>query len=271
MAQCLKMIFVRDKQGNRHKVPCGKCAYCLQSKRSSWMFRVFHEMRTQEYPGYFLTLTYDEKHVRRVNGRLSLRFRDVQLFLKRVRKQKYYCKYICVGEYGSQTSRPHYHIMLWTDCPVDKIEGYWFMGNVHFGTLTMASAMYTLKYIIQPKPPEYEGVERPRAQFSKGLGLAYLTTNVYDYHTIDYDNPKMFSIIDGQTVSLPRYYRNKIFTKYQAKKHQDKVYWEMIKKERDHRRELLHQGISNPKQYIQLIRIENAVRILKKTKYNQSL
>jgi len=143
------------------KVPCGKCAFCLTNNRSQWMFRIHHEMRNQMVPGWFLTLTYDEKHVKRVSyvdpdtgkyvRKLSLRFRDVQLFIKKIRKAKYYVKYVCVGEYGSQTKRPHYHMLIWTDCPDHELEAKWGLGRLDFGSLTMQSAMYTLKYIIQPK------------------------------------------------------------------------------------------------------------------------
>lgn len=229
-------------------------------------------MRTQQYPGWFLTLTYDEKHVKRVaGGRLSLRFRDVQLYLKQIRKAKYYCKYICVGEYGGITKRPHYHLLMWTDCPADELESIWRRGHIYFGKLEMGSAMYTLKYIIQPKPPEYEGVEKPRAQFSRGLGLAYLTAAVYNWHTEDYENPIFHSYINGQKVALPRYYRSKIFTKYQTRKNGSKVKWDSIRKRRVKMRELIAQGVVNTKVYIQNLRAENARRIIKKTKFNQTL
>lgn len=268
------MIVVKTGTGYQ-SVPCGKCGYCLQNKRSSWMFRIWHEMRLQQLPGWFLTLTYDEKKVRRVpfhgKWKLSLRFRDVQLFLKKVRKKGFKCKYVCVGEYGSETHRPHYHILMWTDCDPLMLESIWDFGHIHFGQLTMASAMYTLKYIIQPKPPSYEGVERPRAQFSKGIGLEYLTIGVYDYHTSDYENPEMFSYIDGQKVSLPRYYRNKIFTKFQMRKVSSKVKWESVRERRKYMRELIAQGVVNTKLYIQNLRLENARRIIAKTKFNQSL
>lgn len=198
--QCLSMITIKPKERSLYdrkgrprwtrlgwklkgdpspiQVPCGKCAFCLQNKRSAWMFRIHHEMRDQEYKGYFLTLTYDEKHVRRVGpqGQLSLRFRDVQLYLKRIRKAKFYAKYICVGEYGGETFRPHYHMLLWTDAPVEFLEANWkssvdnsCMGTIHFGVLNMRSAMYTLKYIIQPKVvvDKKDKREHARAQFSK--------------------------------------------------------------------------------------------------------
>lgn len=273
------MISVRHGE-NVHIVPCGKCAYCLQNKRSSWIMRIGQEMKKQEYPGWFITLTYDEKHVRRVGplGRLSLRFRDVQLFFKRLRKLKYYVKYVAVGEYGGETGRPHYHVLLWTQATPKVIQEQWksskdnsVLGRVHFGRLNLRSAMYTMKYIIQPKPPEYEGVERPRAQFSKGLGLGFLTTSMYNYLTDDYDNPVTTVKIDGNLVSLPRYYRNKIFTKYQMRKLQHKVKWDMIRKKRKYMRELLAQGVTNTKEYIKALRVERARRIIDKTKYNQKL
>jgi len=271
---CLKLITVRDKKGMVHKVPCSKCAFCLQNKRSQWMFRIHHEMRTQMQKGYFITLTYDEKHVKRVgNGQLSLRFRDVQLFLKKVRKQKYYVKYVCVGEYGTTTVRPHYHMLIWTDCPAKNLETIWSKGRIHFGALTMASAMYTLKYIIQPKQKEDKesGMEKTRAQFSKGLGLSYLNEAAYDYHTFDYEDPVFTSVIDGKTVALPRYYREKIFTKYQKAQMRDKLWVEKFWEGRKQYHDLRAKGIARPKTYLINLRAEQARRIIEKTKFNLTL
>jgi len=271
------MISVRHGQ-NVHVVPCGRCAFCLVNKRSQWMFRVHHEMHTQEYPGKFLTLTYDEKHVRRAPGGLSLRFRDVQLYLKRLRKAKYYVKYICVGEYGGVTHRPHYHLIIWTDAPDTVLETEWKsskdgsrLGSIHFGTLTIASVMYTMKYVIQPKQKEVDGLERTRAQFSRGIGIGFLTTAMYNYLTFDYENPKMFVTIDGNKVALPRYYKNKIYTKHQLRKQQSKTKWETIRKRRKYMRELIALGVKNTKKYIDGLRAIEATRIIQNTKYGTSL
>lgn len=283
------MIVVRHK-GVAHKVPCGKCAFCLQQKRSQWMFRVWYEMRTQEYPGYFVTLTYNERYVRRTKGgRLSLRFKDVQLMCKKIRKHGYYLKYIIVGEYGAQTSRPHYHGLLWTDCPPVEIERFWSvydesedsfqrLGQVHFGTLTMESAMYTLKYILQPKVYEDEKHldydhrrEKTRAQFSRGIGIAYLSSRVYDYHTANYDDPVFTAMVDGKTVALPRYYRLKIFTKYQLQKEASRVKWTNIREFRQRMRDAHKVGIYDYKNYEDALNRERARRIISKTKVGQKL
>lgn len=269
--QCLKMVVVTDKKGIPRKVPCGKCAFCHTNRRSQWMFRIFHEMRSQEYPGFFLTLTYDQRHVSRLRGKLSLRFRDVQKFLKCLRKAGYYAKYICVGEYGPTTGRPHYHMMLWTDSPPVELEKAWYRGSIYFGTLTMASAMYCLKYIIQPKQRQQGFVEKTRAQFSKGIGLGYLTGEVYEWHTRDYENPIFYSYLDGRKVMLPRYYKNKIFTKYQCRVEGDKYVEAILEKQQEEYQKALALGVKDPKAYIQRLRIDQALRIIFKTKVNLTL
>lgn len=312
MAECLSPIVITPKRRSKgydrkaykpnktflltapavQRVPCGKCAFCLQSRRAQWMFRIHHEMRTQRHPGWFLTLTYDEKHVPRSKetGRLSLRFYDVQLYLKRLRKAGYYAKYISVGEYGSDTHRPHYHMLLWTDAPTSFLQDNWkastdgsLMGNVHFGVLTMASAMYTLKYIIQPKVKEQDDIEPTRAQFSKGIGLCYLTKAVYHYHTSNEAEPVFTSRIDGVEVQLPRYYQNKIFTNWQRGERRLRVYEELIDKRSSALLDAMSKGafasdgmtyldrLKAARRYLQHLRVEENNRILKSTKFNQTL
>lgn len=292
--ECIKLISVRHGDAV-HKVPCGKCAYCLTNRRSQWMFRIHHEIRLQEKPGYFLTLTYDEKHVpRAADGRLSLRFYDIQLYIKRLRKAKYYVKYICVGEYGSATARPHYHMLVWTDAPTDFLQSNWksskdgsVFGAIHFGLITIQSAMYCLKYIIQPKQKaDDSGIERTRAQFSHGLGIGYLTCGVYDFHTFDYDNPEMFSYIDGNKVALPRYYKSKIFTKHQMRVQKEKYAEDLIKQRGERFRKVMAQGVipvnrkslasrmealKKYRAYVTALRAENAQRIINGTKHGESL
>ncbi|WGL31253.1 replication initiator protein [Dipodfec virus UOA04_Rod_843] len=106
-------------------VRCGKCIGCRMDKSADWANRLLLEK--EYYPDdqcYFLTLTYDDVHAPRVyvsdhdTGEalpvLTLSRRDIQLFVKRLRKrlepQKirvFYC-----GEYGPQTFRPHYHMIV---------------------------------------------------------------------------------------------------------------------------------------------------------------
>lgn len=278
---CLKMLFIRHGEFT-YKVPCGKCPYCLVNKRSQWMFRLYHEMQGQKHPGWVVTFTYDERHVKRVgDGRLSLRFRDLQLFFKKMRKDKWYCKYVAVGEYGGETHRPHYHVLLWTDCPVDKLENYWTwiykdghsekLGHLYIDRMSMAAAMYSMKYIIQPKQKQVDGIEKTRAQFSKGIGLGYLTTEVYNFHTENYENPVFWSWVDGHKVALPRYYRSKIFTVYQQREESRKLKSKKSLANMQRFRDLRALGVSGIRKYLAELRVHNAAQILKTVKYNQTL
>jgi len=269
MASCIKPIFVRPS-GVTHKVPCGKCAFCLQTKRNSWLFRLHHEARTQQMPAYFLTLTYDEKHLPRFKGKATLWFRHLQLYFKRLRKEGYRLKYVAVGEYGTRTERPHYHAIMWTNAPVNTIDAQWHHGNVHFGTLTAASIAYTLKYIVQPKIGDGETRQETRAQYSKGLGASYLSAATHEYHSGDQENPVFTSRINGTIVSLPRYYRSKIFTKYQLGINRDFQSKRAIKEYRKEYRRIrnIH---PDPKGYIKQRQLHNAGQIVDKTKQGQRL
>lgn len=116
-------------------IPCQNCIECRMAKASEWAFRCMKE--AQEYQdNIMVTLTYDEEHLPKstkidpetgeCSESYTLDHRDVQLFMKRLRKK--YGEDIKVygcGEYGSDktyvdrhgkvqqgTERPHYHIIL---------------------------------------------------------------------------------------------------------------------------------------------------------------
>ena len=80
---------------------------------NQWSFRLREELKDSE-SAHFLTLTYDDEHIIITgNNEPTLYKRDVQLFLKSLRKlQKQKIKYYFVGEYGGKTDRPHYHAII---------------------------------------------------------------------------------------------------------------------------------------------------------------
>lgn len=204
--------------GNEEKpilVPCGKCVACLINKRTDWTFRLQEEHRVSK-SSHFVTLTYDQKHLR-TDG--SLNKRDLQLYLKRLRKkdESARIRYYAVGEYGSNTGRPHYHILLfnsveehirtsWTDSKGSAI------GIVHVGKVTPASIAYCSKYIIQ-KDSYPQGVEKPFATMSRayGIGGHYLSDAMVEWHRADDRN---YVVRPGNLKNrLPRFYREKIWWK----------------------------------------------------------
>lgn len=175
----------------------------------------------QEYrvssSAHFVTLTYSEKFV--PDGGLVKR--HLQLYLKRLRKKADRLRYYAVGEYGGETLRPHYHAIIF-NADEKAIRSSWTLKNriskreepigiVHVGTVTEASVQYVLKYVVQ-KDVKYEGLRDPFAIMSRGygLGLNYLSDAMLAWHRAD---DRVYCIVHGQKLKLPRYFKDKIWPK----------------------------------------------------------
>lgn len=210
--------------------PCGKCPPCLHKKSQNWIIRLMnHEKITTS--AQFITLTYAPEYVPiSKKGFMSLRMKDYTKFMKALRYQysyrkinpetgrmkRYYdkvpdIKYYAVGEYGSETYRPHYHAIIF-NADIDKIEKAWKKGHVYIGTVTSDSVAYVTKYIHKGKLiPVHKNDDREpeKANMSKGLGLNYLTPQQIAFHRQDL---KMAYINqNGYKKSMPRYYKEKIW------------------------------------------------------------
>lgn len=104
-------------------IPCGQCIGCRLEYSRQWANRLMLEALYHDY-AWFVTLTYNDEHVPfsyyddpdtgEALGALSLRKKDMQLWMKRLRKrfsdQK--IRFYLSGEYGDQTFRPHYHAIV---------------------------------------------------------------------------------------------------------------------------------------------------------------
>lgn len=197
-------------------VPCARCGFCLATKRSDWSQRLNVEWRYSSHSA-FVTLTYANPHLRfdNVSGvpRPQLVKADLQKWFKRVRKAGYRFRYYAVGEYGSKTYRPHYHVLLFGNVPEQVLRQTWDKGVIHIGNVTQASVGYCCKYIVNSKVSDMiNGRERPFSIMSRkpGIGAQYLTNAMKAWHKSDRKN---YMIVDGQKRHLPRYYKEKIFSK----------------------------------------------------------
>lgn len=201
--------------GEPVQVPCGKCLPCLQNRRNDWTFRLEQEHRFSK-SAYFVTLTYDQKHMPTDQ---SLDVRHLQLYLKRLRKMmgKDKIRYYAVGEYGSKSGRPHYHLLIfnaveeycrtaWRDIKGNPI------GIVHIGKVTPASVAYCTKYILQPELKAPEGKKKAFSTMSRayGIGGRYLSDDMVNWHR---GNDANFAMRWNQKVRLPKFYRDKIWYK----------------------------------------------------------
>lgn len=191
-------------------VPCGDCAFCTATRRSDWALRLHYESRLHA-DKQFLTLTYANAHLVWKDNVPQLHKRHLQLFFKLVRRRGYKIRYYAVGEYGSKTFRPHYHIILFGSVPAEILRDCWPHGHIHAGTVNDASIMYTLGYIVNGKGWKMRHKrERPFSLMSQGIGKNYLSAAMIEWHKSDRKN---YAMIHHEKRHLPRYYKTKIFSK----------------------------------------------------------
>ena len=166
------------------------------------------------------TLTYDNDHLPYTeDGEITLRKKDFQDFIKRLRhhvgKQKKPIKYYACGEYGDETSRPHFHAIIY-NLPQSyikdpsKLEPIWQNGYVYFGPVNEKTIRYTCKYIMKSTFQRNDATTRePQSQLiSKGLGQSFLTPQMKKFFI---ENERTYAEFNGYKIALPRYYREKIF------------------------------------------------------------
>lgn len=119
-------------QIRRCLIPCGQCSGCRLDRAHSWSDRLQMESLFQgEDRTWCVTLTYDDEHLpghdRLVLDRETLQpcytgclnMDDVSAWMKRLRFAL--CqpgiRFYAAGEYGENTRRPHYHVILFADIP----------------------------------------------------------------------------------------------------------------------------------------------------------
>lgn len=144
-------------------IPCGQCIGCRLERSRQWATRCLHEASLYE-ENCFVTLTYSEDKIPPFG---SLRKRDFQLFMKRLRE--YFpssrIRFFHCGEYGSLTKRPHYHCLLFNFDFPDKelwsvrnglpvwrspiLEKLWPDGQSEIGSVTFESAAYVARYVVK--------------------------------------------------------------------------------------------------------------------------
>lgn len=170
----------------------------------------------------FVTLTYNDENKPKND---SLTKRDLQLFMKRLRK-KYGVKirFFACGEYGEQNQRPHYHLCLFNHDFPDKtlwacrdninlyrseeLAALWPYGFSTIGDVTFESAAYVARYVLKKingdaaaehykgRIPEFVNMSR-----RPGIARAFFEENSRDIYAID-------SVIMRNMLKLrpPKYY-----------------------------------------------------------------
>lgn len=211
--KCLRPVrYYRDDKGNvshnpnNVKVaaegfrPCQYCINCRLRRAESNAIRMVHESQFHSQNS-FITLTYDDDHL---PPNSNLRYDDVSDWLKRLRRRLDKTSYknslslYRVGEYGGETSRPHYHMVLFgfdfrdtsikykgiqnavtqsskTDDRVYYKSTFatdsWANGFVDIGNVDYSTCLYTAKYVTKKLygRDAYGELESERSSSSKGF------------------------------------------------------------------------------------------------------
>lgn len=203
--------------------PCTKCLPCRFNRRRMWTHRIVLES-LQHSESSFLTLTYDDDHLP-AGGTLVPR--DVQLFIKRLRKfiEPLKLRYFFVGEYGDKTWRPHYHAALFGIGTgfAGIIKEAWPAGHVYLGDLTLHSAQYVAGYTVKKMTAKDDArlnglyPEFARMSLRPGIGALSVPDIVKSlqceagakYVVENGDIPRTLST-GGKTMPIGRYMRRKI-------------------------------------------------------------
>lgn len=226
-------------QGTQMEIACGQCVGCRLSKAGQWATRITHQAREHEL-STFLTLTYSNHFLPYPP---SLDHTHVQLFMKRLREYHRYnnpgapkIKFFACGEYGGNTRRPHYHLIVFGLDFADKrkhtkgkrgdqiyvskkLDELWGMGFCWIGSVTHLSAGYCARYSLKkvngeladehylwsdPVTGEVFTLKKEYLACSKGLGLAHFMEHQEAMYLRD------SCIIDGKETTVPSYYDRKL-------------------------------------------------------------
>lgn len=208
---------------------------CRVAKSLEWSTRIAHEAQMHD-ASCFVTLTFADEWLPADYGVHKL---HLQLFMKRVRKRfGEGIRFFACGEYGEQTKRPHYHVILFgTDYSEDRkpwrqsgpyllyksetLQKQWPFGHHEIGECTPQSAQYVAKYVTKrvtgdrahthyQRVNPYTGeICKVNAEFvlmsrNPGIGSAW-----YDQYASDCF-PSDFVILDGVKRPVPAYYKKKL-------------------------------------------------------------
>ena len=272
--QCFTPFRVRNKSKDHNNqnlmvnVPCGKCLACKKRRASHWSFRLNEEAKSSS-SACFITLTYENAPISE-NGFRTLDKRDFQLFLKRLRKT---CptnklKYYACGEYGTKTHRPHYHAIIF-NLPKSlisnpqKIADTWQNGHIHLANNNQLTINYVVGYMTKSNFSRFNNQDDRLPEFSlmsKKMGLGYLTEAMKNY----YKKREIFCIVreSGQIISMPRYYKEKIFEKKQLKE----MYKKYIEEQETNFEEMFNSAKDEHEHYKNIIRRDNKQQSLNRLK-----
>lgn len=232
-------------------VPCRKCAGCLASQAREWAIRCVHEAWTNQRHSRdpstgittrlpnaaMLTLTYRDEDLPDSGVLVHQHAVDFLADLGAVLGER--VRYFLAGEYGGQTGRPHFHVLVFNALHVfdDRfpqrtpdnqevvrsllLEHLWPYGLATIDEFNWKTARYVAGYVakkshvggnftgplvdlVNPETGETK-ILAPAAEYRTmsrhpGLGADWIKENLHRVYPVDQ------VVIDGQEYPPPGYY-----------------------------------------------------------------
>lgn len=218
----------------------------------------FPECRERNRYRYDHSGDYDYLFKSRINRSILVPTCDkshVQNYIKRIRERYYRdtgsrldIKYFLCSEYGPKTWRPHYHVIFFTNLPLQEFTNYivtpWHYGNVDWSHQCiqlneqgdyMDICSYVSKYICKPQefvnPYESVGiVAKTFRLMSKGIGkgrIPEIQRYIRDYRGNRFDSSSKYGFSEeyleyiymhthiynnGYMKAMPRIWRDSVFS-----------------------------------------------------------
>lgn len=225
-----------DKRALTMPAECGNCIECRKHKARDWQVRLLEDIKENKN-GKMITLTLSDqaytllaKEFKNINGYLldnKIITLAVHRFRERWRKEfKKSIRHWLISELGHEnTENIHLHGIVWTNESYQKIRHHWQYGWIYPRTpeeernnyVNNKTINYCIKYVnkIDHDHKEY----KPIILTSAAIGKHYLTngnwiTNRYK----DKDTKEYYKTETGHKISLPKYYRRKLYTDEQREK-----------------------------------------------------
>lgn len=211
----------RDKRLLYVPVKCGRCMECRKQKQREWVTRLSEEIRNDNR-GLFVTLTINDENFDKLRENEhedgnDICTRAVRRFLERIRKDTgKSVKHWAITELGDEKGRYHLHGIFF--CDPMLIKKHWQYGFVFIGTwVNEATVFYITKYMMKKNEHDPNFIGKIFA--SKGIGSGYFKRA--DAKRNQYQEKKTnetYRLRNGAKVSLPQYYRNKIYSESDKEK-----------------------------------------------------
>lgn len=179
------------------EIPCGYCLGCRLDHANEWALRIALECKSHKN-NCFITLTYDNQNLPINKNHITLKKKDFQDFIKRLRAAINPVKisYFGCGEYGPQTHRSHGHFIIMGWKPDDlkqiqasktnnamftseKLEKIWGKGFVSVEDVNYNVACYVARYVqkksgLLPTKKKLTGKTELTTKIDPRNGLEYL-------------------------------------------------------------------------------------------------